>query len=91
MTASGLALAALFAAAGLAFGGAYFAALRRTADLLAGGGPRFWPAAWTLGRLAAAIIFLGIAAKAGALPLLTALAGFLLARAPALRAVRRTA
>jgi len=91
MTAPGLALTAIFAVAGFAFGVAYFAALRRTVDRLAGAGPRLLPAAWTLGRIVAAVIFLGVAAKAGALPLLMTLAGFLAARALALRAVRRAA
>lgn len=95
MSASAFALAAAFAVAGLGFGGAYFAALRRTAELLAasgaGSGARLLPAALTLGRLAVAIVFLGCAARVGALPLLTALAGFLAARALALRAVRRAA
>lgn len=91
MSASAFALAAAFAVAGLGFGGAYFAALRRTAELLAASGARLLPAALTLGRLAVAIVFLGCAARVGALPLLTALAGFLAARALALRAVRRAA
>jgi hypothetical protein len=91
MTASAFAIAAAFAVAGLAFGSAYFAALRRTTELLAGSGAWLWPAVWTLGRLLAAIVFLAFAAKLGALPLLTALAGFLAARALALRAVRRVA
>jgi N-ATPase, AtpR subunit len=91
MTAPAMVIAALFAIAGFAFGRAYFAALRRTADLLAGSATRLLPAAWTLARLAAAIVFLGGAAKIGALPLLTALAGFLAARGLALRAARREA
>lgn len=83
-----LAPTAAMAAAGLAFGLAYFAALRRTVLLLGSGG-RLGPAALSLGRIAAAVIFLGLAARFGAVPLLAAFLGFLLARALALRALRR--
>jgi hypothetical protein len=81
-------LSASFALAGLAFGSAYFAALRRTVCLYAGGRGPLVPAALMLGRLAAAILIFGFASKNGALPLLTSFFGFLLARRLALRASR---
>ena len=74
--------------AGFAFGLAYFIMLRRTVDLFATGRSRLMPAVLTVGRLGAAILFLAIAAKSGALPLLGGFMGFLLARAAALRALR---
>jgi hypothetical protein len=86
-----LALALVAVTAGLAFGLAYFAVLRRTIDLYGAGGGRIVPAALTLGRVAGAILFLGFAARLGALPLMTVFGGFLLARSLALRAVRTTA
>lgn len=84
------ALALVAATAGLTFGLAYFAVLRRTIALY-GGGSRLVPAALTLGRVAGAILFFGFAARFGALPLLAVFGGFLLARSLALRAVRTTA
>ena len=93
MTASSsyLALSAGWAVSGLFFGLGYFIVLQRTAGLLVGGRGRLLPVALTLGRIAAAILFLGLAARFGALPLLTAFVGFLLARALALRAAKRFA
>jgi hypothetical protein len=79
------------ACAGLAFGLLYFAALRRSVTLLAARRGWFGPLALTLGRIGAAAIFLGIAAKLGAGPLLAAFAGFLLARVLALREKGRAA
>jgi hypothetical protein len=81
-----------FAAAGLGllFGLVHFAALRRTAELL-GAGHRLAPSALTLGRLAGAIVFYGLVARLGALALLSAFLGFLLARTAALRAARSLA
>ena len=67
--------------AGLAFGFAYFAVLRRTVDLYAARHGLLVPAILTVGRLATAILFLAIAARIGALPLLLAFLGFLVARA----------
>jgi N-ATPase, AtpR subunit len=87
----GIAIVASFAFAGLAFGLAYFAVLRRAVDFHAPDRGRLVPAVLTLGRLAAAILFLGIAARVGPLPLLSSFIGFLLARAVALRVVRGTA
>jgi hypothetical protein len=78
------------AAAGLVFGLVHFAALRRTVELYSAGRGRLAAAALTLGRITAAIVFFGLAAKLGALPLLSAFLGFLLARTLALRAPPRT-
>ena len=77
--------------AGLVFGLVHFAALRRTVDLYSAGRSRLAAAALTLGRIAGTIVFFGLAARLGALPLLSAFLGFLLARTLALRAARRTA
>jgi F1-F0 ATPase (N-ATPase) AtpR subunit len=90
-TSSLFALATAWALGGFLFGLGYFIALRWTVDVLVGGQRRLLPVALTLGRLAAAILFLGLAARFGALPLLIAFVGFLLARALALRAARRIA
>jgi hypothetical protein len=76
--------------AGVAVGLVYFAALRSTVTLLTIG--RGWsaPAMLTLGRILAVVLFLGLAVQLGALPMLAAFAGFLMARGIALRAVRST-
>lgn len=79
----------VMAVAGFTFGLAYFAAVRRTIALFVAGRGWLRPAALTLGRIAAAVIFLAIAAKLGASSLLSAFIGFLLARAMAIRAARR--
>jgi hypothetical protein len=76
---------------GLAFSFAYFAVLRRTVDLYAVGHGLLAPAILTVGRLATAILFLGVAARIGALPLLLAFLGFLVARPFALFTARRAA
>ncbi len=76
---------------GLLLGAAYFAALRWTVDLFSAGSGRAMPAALTLGRLAGAAVFLAVAARFGALPLLGAFVGFLVARSVALRFTRRAA
>jgi N-ATPase, AtpR subunit len=94
-----LVIATAFAPAGLVFGRLYFAALRRTVERLStatasrdgSGSIRFLPAALTFARIAGATLFLGTAAQFGALPLLTAFLGFLVARSLSLRAARRTA
>jgi hypothetical protein len=83
-------LALEMALAGFVFGLFYFAALWRTATLFAEGKGRAGPVALTLGRLAAAALFLAITARLGAAPLLGAFFGFLLARAVALRLAGRT-
>lgn len=79
----------LMATTGFALGIVYFAALRRTAALVATGGVTLRALAFTLARGAAAIGVLGFAAWLGAAPLLSAFGGFLLARSSALRRVRR--
>ncbi len=81
-------LAVTMAFIGFAFGLVYFAALRRTVTLFAAGRGWFVPVALTLGRIAAAIIVLALAAKLGAAALLAMFIGFLLARTLALRAAR---
>jgi hypothetical protein len=88
MTGAALALVAGFA--GLVAGALYFAALRRTVALYAAGPGRL-AAALTLARIAGAILFFGLGARQGALPLLSSFLGFLLARTLALRAARRAA
>lgn len=88
MTGVSLSFAAGFA--GLICGLVHFAALRRTVDLYSAGRGRLAAAALTLGRIAGAILFFGLAARLGALPLLSSFLGFLLARTLALRAALRT-
>ena len=84
-------LAILTVAAGFFFGRAYFATLKRSVALLATGRNWAGPIALTLARIAAAGGVFFLAAKLGAVPLLTALLGFLLARAVAVRTARRAA
>ncbi len=79
---------AIWGAAGLLAGFAYFAALSRTVALFASGGGWLGPVALTLVRLAAAAGFFVFAVRFGATPLLAAFAGFLAARAVALRRAR---
>ena len=87
---SSASLALLAALLGLCVGIAYFRALRRTVDVLAGG--RGWPGplALTALRLGGAAVLFGLMARLGAMPLLGGFLGFLLARAIALRAMRRS-
>lgn len=86
---SGFGLADLAGAAGFAFGLAYFALLGRNVALFLGGGGLAAATGLTLARLAAAVAVFALAARLGALPLLAALFGFLLARFVALGAGRR--
>lgn len=93
MTPDMLALALILAApllAGGAFGLGYFAVLGRAVALFAAH-PGGWagPAALTVARLAAALVFFGFMAQRGAAPLLAAFLGFLAARGAALRLMRR--
>lgn len=81
-------LAAAMALAGLAFGLLYFAAMHRTAALFVTGSGWLRPSALTLGRIAAATVFMALAARLGTTPLLAAFSGFLVARAIALHVVR---
>ena len=87
--ASTAALAAAMIISGFAFGLLYFATLKRAAALFASGSSWMGPLGLTLGRIAAAVIFLSLAARLGAAALLAAFLGFLVARALALRAERR--
>lgn len=82
------ALTLMMALAGLLFGLLYFATLKRTVALFVGDHGWSRPLALTLGRIGATVVFLFIAAKLGAAPLLAAFIGFLIARALALRAER---
>jgi F1-F0 ATPase (N-ATPase) AtpR subunit len=70
--------------AGLAFGFIYFDMLRRTVNFYSSRHSWFWPTVLTFGRIAGAAILFSCAAKSGAVPLLAACLGFLLARAAAL-------
>lgn len=91
LLAAPVAIASAAAVAGLAFGLVYFRALRRTTDLLAGGGGWRGPIALTLIRIVGAVILFAMVARLGALPLLGAFIGLLAARTIALRGARRTA
>ena len=91
MTATILLHAAAWVTAGFGFGLAYFAALRRSVDLYAAGRGPLVPALLTAVRIALAIAVFAVAAKSGATALLGAFAGFLVARAVAVRAARRVA
>lgn len=75
--------------AGVAVGLIYFAALQRTVAQFAAGRGWAGPVTLTLGRIGGVVVFLAAAAKFGALALIAAFLGFLLARAIALRAARR--
>jgi hypothetical protein len=79
----------LMAPIGFGLGVAYFAALRRTAALVAARGATLPAIAFTVGRGAAAVGVLGFAAWFGTGALLLAFSGFLLARASTLRVARR--
>jgi hypothetical protein len=85
-----IALLVTMAFSGFAFGVFYFVALERSITLFASNRGWLGPLAYTLGRMAAAVFFLGLAAKLGALYLLATFLGFLLARAVSLRVARRT-
>ena len=82
-------LAVLLAAGGLIFGWGYFAALRRGVVAYVAHNRGWRAVAWTLARLAAAVLFFGLAVRAGAWPVLAAFLGFLAARQIAVRAARR--
>lgn len=80
--------AAAALAAGLAFGAVYFAALRGSVAHHGMCGRAVRTAAAAVGRILAAAAFFTAAARFGALPLLTSLLGFLIARTFVVRAVR---
>jgi hypothetical protein len=84
-----LALIVTMALAGVVFGMVYFATLRRAVALFTAGGGWVGPLTLTLARVAAAVVFLGLAAKLGAAALIAAFLGFLLARSIMLRVARR--
>lgn len=84
-----LALLVTMAFAGMLFGVVYFATLRRAVTLFTAGRGWIGPVSLTLARIAAAVIFLGLAAKLGAAALIAAFLGFLLARTVMLRVARR--
>jgi F1-F0 ATPase (N-ATPase) AtpR subunit len=86
--ASSIAVAAIFAVAGLGFGLAYFTVLQRSVHSYIAGSGQLLAAALTLGRFAVAALFFGFAARVGALQALAAFIGFLAARTLALYAVR---
>ena len=69
---------------GLNLGLVYFRALLRTAELLAGDRGWLVPAGLTLARVVGAILVLAFMARLGAIALLAAFLGFLLARMIAL-------
>lgn len=89
MNGPALAFAAATAAGGLVLGLGYFMALQWTADLYGSGRSRIAAGLLTIGRIAAIVLFLVLAARFGALPLLTAFLGFLVARGIALRTMKR--
>ncbi len=74
---------------GFALGAVYFAAMRRTALLIATRSGALQAIALTVGRGAVAIAVLGYSAWFGAVPILSAFVGFLLARSTAMRGARR--
>ena len=77
-------LASGAALVGLNFGLVYFQALLRTAELLAGDRGWLVPAGLTLARVVGAILVLAFMVQLGAIALLAAFLGFLLARMIAL-------
>ncbi len=93
MTASALLsqpeLAAIMALAGLGVGVAYFAALKRGVTLFVTDHGWRAPLTLMLLRLGGVILFLVLAAKLGAVPLLAAFLGLLAARVLAVRAARK--
>jgi hypothetical protein len=79
-----------FAAAGLLVGCGYFAALRRSAQAIVAGALTA-PLALAALRIAAVLLLLGAAVRFGALPLLAAFGGLMLARGLLMRRVRESA
>ena len=89
MTGVSFVFAAAFA--GVVVGLVHFAALWRSIELYSAGWGQLAATALTLGRIAGTIVFLVLVVRLGALPLLSSFLGFLLARALALHAARKTA
>ena len=83
-----VARAALSGVAGFGLGLLYFAALRFSVAAFASGGGWVVPMVLTGARIGGIALALGIAAKFGAIPLLSAFLGFLVARGVALRRSR---
>lgn len=71
---------AAWLALGVLLGGIYFQMLRRSVDLLVGGGSALWAVLLTLGRLAIVGTGLALASLQGAMPLLLAALGLLIGR-----------
>ena len=88
---TGLSFVLAGALAGLVVGLLHFAALWRSTELYSAGRGQLAARALTLGRIAGTIVFLGLAARLGALLLLSSFLGFLLARMLTLCVARRTA
>jgi len=88
---TGFAVTAAGAAAGLAFGSAYFAVMHRGVVLYCAGARAMTVGALMIGRLIAALGFFALVAHWGEVPLLGALGGFLIARTFAVRAARNRA
>ncbi len=85
-----VAMAALFGTAGIGLGLLYFATLRRSVGAFTNGGGWIMPMALTVGRIGGIALVLGIAAKFGAIALLSAFLGFLIARGISLRQARES-
>jgi hypothetical protein len=83
-----VARAALSGAAGFGLGLLYFAALRLSVAAFTGGRGWIVPMVLTGARIGGIALALGIAAKFGAVPLLSAFLGFLIARGVSLRQSR---
>ena len=88
---TGLSFVLAGAFAGLVVGLVHFAALWRSTELYSAGRGQLAARALTLGRIAGTIVFFGLAARLGALPLLALFLGFLVARTLVLRIAGKTA
>ena len=86
---SSVAVASALAVAGFVLGLGYFAALHRSVALYGSPRSRFRLVALTVARIGGAVLFVFFAARQGALPLLAAFFGFLVARALALHMAQR--
>lgn len=83
-------LAVSMTAAGFGAGLAYFAVLKRTVMIYGVAGASFTATGLTLSRFAGIAMFFFTMSKVSILALLGAFIGFLIARAHALRAIRKT-
>ena len=91
MIAHDVAAVAVFTAAGLVLGSAYFATLRRGVQIAVARHAWMPCMLLALARVGAAALFFIFAVRWGAAALMAAFAGFLLARQLAVRAARRLA